>query len=148
MEQKRIAPNFLLGPDASPAALRAVRSFLFLGSLLLAACSLEKEVSRVAVPESNMTLVLTEDEKQMFRYHVLVNGEEAGEPGFLGPHDFEVPVKPLVTVDGHQVVFTWRGHLITQFVAFDVVACQVRDSRGGTPQKVPMCSYSRDGKQM
>jgi hypothetical protein len=44
-------------------------------------------MSRVAVPGTNLTLVLTEDEKQMYRYYVLADGKSASDQGFLGPHD-------------------------------------------------------------
>jgi hypothetical protein len=121
----------------------AIASVL-LAVLSLSACSLEKEVSRVAVPGTNLTLVLTEDEKQMFRYHLLVDGKAAGEPGFLGPHDSDVSHKPVTAVDGSLVTFIWRGSLNVQFVAFDLAACQMRDSRDSAPQKVPGCVSSRD----
>jgi hypothetical protein len=32
-------------------------------------------------------LVLTADERQMFRYHVLINGKPVWEREFLGAHD-------------------------------------------------------------
>jgi hypothetical protein len=121
---------------------------VLLAAISVSACSLEKEVSRVAVPDTNITLVLTEDEKQMFRYHLLVDGKPAGEPGFLGPHDIDVSHKPMTAVEGPLVTFTWRGPLITQLVAFDVAACQMRDSRGGAPQKLPGCTSSKERKQL
>jgi hypothetical protein len=39
----------------------------------LASCSTEKEVAKVAVPNTNMVLVLNEDEKRMFRYQVFAD---------------------------------------------------------------------------
>jgi hypothetical protein len=50
----------------------------------VAGCSLKSEKARVALPGTNMVLVLEEDEKRMTRYHLVV-GYTASAEGFLGP---------------------------------------------------------------
>lgn len=65
-------------------------------------------------------LVLTEDERQMFRYHVLINGKPVGEPGFLGAHDRDCSRQPVIAQDVSLVTVSWKGALSTQFVEFDV----------------------------
>jgi hypothetical protein len=126
-------------------SIYAVLSIILVG-LLLVSCT-DKEVSRVAVPKTNLTLVLTEDEKQMFRYNVLADGQRVFDSGFLGPHDYGVPSHPTVSIDGSTVTFSWRGPLITQFVRFDVSSCQLlQDSSNIQPTKLLHCkSTIQDG---
>jgi hypothetical protein len=106
----------------------------------LASCSTEKEVAKVAVPNTNMVLVLNEDEKQMFRYQVFADEKLESDNNFLGPHDHDVLSRPTVNANGSTVRFTWRGPYITQFVEFDVVACEItQDSHGAGRRKMPGC---------
>jgi len=49
-----------------------------------ASCSLKSEKARVALPGTNLVLVLEEDEKRMTRYYLVV-GDTASAEGFLGP---------------------------------------------------------------
>jgi hypothetical protein len=120
-----------------------MRKFHLLAVLLvvaLASCSTEKEVARIAVPNTNLTLVLNEDEKQMFRYQVFAEKKLASDNNFLGPHDYNVSTRPTINVDGSTVRFTWHGPYITQFVEFDVAACEIKqDSHGAGTRKIPGC---------
>jgi hypothetical protein len=43
--------------------------------LLLTACTLEHEVSRVVVPNTALTIVVVEDEKSLYRYRVYDGGK-------------------------------------------------------------------------
>jgi hypothetical protein len=117
---------------------------LYLSAVLvavaLASCSTEKEMARIAVPNTNLILVLNEDEKQMFRYQVFADDKLASDNNFLGPHDYKVPIQPTVTVNGSTVRFAWHGPYITQFVEFDVAACEItQDSHGAGRRKIPGC---------
>ena len=93
-----------------------------------------------------MTLVLQEDEKQMFRYEILVHSKSVMEQGFLGPHDADSSVQPVVTRDGNVITLAWHGSLIRHFVKFDVATCQlVGDSYDRQPTKIPGCSSQVGG---
>jgi hypothetical protein len=110
--------------------------------LLLTACSLEKEVSRVEIPNSKIAIVLTEDGKQMFRYHVLMADKPVGDPRFLGPHNGDAnSYKPTITSAGRLVTVTWKGApstLTAPFVQVDLAARQISDSQ--IAQKLPPCA--------
>jgi hypothetical protein len=119
-----------------------------LSMLCLPSCT-DHELTRVAVPETNVTLVLTEDEKQMLRYEVLVDHRSALEQGFLGPHDADSSLLPVMTRDGDLVTFTWHGSLLSHFVQFNFATCQlVGDSHGRKPEKIPGCTSQLRGAQL
>jgi hypothetical protein len=86
--------------------------------------------------------VLTEDEKQMFRYHVLIADKCVGDPGFLGPHNGDAnSYEPTITSAGHLVTVTWKGApgtLTAPFVQVDLATCQISDSQ--IAQKLPPCA--------
>jgi hypothetical protein len=117
-----------------------------LGGAFTSSCSTDREVARIAVPDTNVTLVLAEDEKQMFRYETIVNSKPALEQGFLGPHDADSSLRPLVTREGNVITFSWHGSLIRHFVKFDVATCRlVGDSHERQPAKIPGCkSHTMD----
>ena len=58
-------------------------------------------------------LVLAENERQMFRYHVLINGKLVGEPGFLGAHDRDWSRQLVIAQDVSLVTVSWKGVLNT-----------------------------------
>jgi hypothetical protein len=119
-----------------------------LGCSVLSSCATDREVARVAIPDTNLTLVLTEDEKRMFRYEILVHSKPVLEQGFLGPHDADSSLQPVVTRDGGVITFTWHGSLIRHFVKFDVATCElVGDSHGRPPAQVPGCNSHITGAQ-
>jgi hypothetical protein len=117
-------------------------AFGLLSALVLWSCSLEHEIARVPVPDTNLMLVLTEDEKQMFRYQVLADGSSVLY-GFLGPHDADAPHQPAVTREGNVVTYVWRGSLNRQFIQIDVATCQiVNDSHETKPMQIRGCASS------
>jgi hypothetical protein len=105
--------------------MRALVPCLVLMTLVGAGCALVKEKSRVAVPGSNLTVVLGEDEKRMYRYWVLADGRRVSDEVFLGPHDTDSSVKAVIARQGNVVTLTWRGSLSAQFVEIDVANCRV-----------------------
>ena len=109
------------------------------------ACA-DRELVRVAVPDTNLTLVLSEDEKQMFRYEVLVDDRPALDQGFLGPHDADSSLQPAITREGNVVTLTWHGSLLRHFVQFNVATCQlIGDSHERKPEKIPGCTSQIGG---
>lgn len=124
--------------SASAKATRLSTTLVLLAEISLASCSLERRLLETPVPDTNLTLVLTEDEKQAHRYQVLADGWIL-EQGFLGPHDADSTLEPTVTREGNLVTFTWHGSLVTQFVQFDVATCEVRDSHDSALRKIPEC---------
>lgn len=121
--------------STSSAALLGLLSTLCVG-----ACT-DHEVTRVAVPDTNVTLVLTQDEKQMFRYEVRVGRRAALDQGFLGPYDADSSLRPVMTREGNVVTFTWHGSRLRHFVQFDVATCQlVGDSHDRKPETIPGCT--------
>ena len=144
------------GPSTSPLDVtetpvgslssRSCLALLGLLSVLCLAGCTDHELTRIAVPDTNVTLVLIEDEKQMFRYEVLVDHRSALEQGFLGPHDADSSLRPVVTRDGDLVTFTWHGSLVRHFVQFNVATCQlVGDSHERKPEKIPRCNSQLRG---
>jgi len=133
--------NFTVRRHVSASARTVVlaSAWALLATLSFTSCSLERQIDRAAVPDTNLTIVLTEDEKQMARYQVLVDGSVV-DRGFFGPHDADWSPHHVATVEGNLITFTWRGSLITQFVQFNVATCQiVRDSSERTALKIPGC---------
>ena len=130
------------------APLSSTSSVALLGLLsafCVAACT-DHELTRVAVPDTNVTLVLTEDEKQMFRYEVRVGHRSALEQGFLGPHDVDSSLRHVITREGNVVTFTWHGSLLRHFVQLNVATCQlVGDSHERKPEKIPRCTSQLSG---
>jgi|SRR5580658_5023597 hypothetical protein len=119
--------------------------YLVLAALGTVSCTADKEVARIAVPDTNLFLVLSEDEKQMFRYQVLADNHLVSDNNFLGPHDRNVDSRPAVTTNGNTIRFTWAGPYITQFVEFSVTDCEIAEDSGGTftNRKIPKCVSQR-----
>lgn len=103
-------------------------------TLVIAACVLVKEKLRVDVPGTNLTVVLGEDEKQMDRYWVLVDGQRASDEGFLGPSDRIAAARADVSVHGTLVTVTWPGSFFSHFVEIDAAECRItRHSNAAAP---------------
>jgi hypothetical protein len=96
-------------------------------TLVVAACALVNEKSRVDIPGTNLTIVLAEDEKQMDRYWVLADGKRASGEGFLGRPDSDASTTADVSVHGTLVTVTWRrrGTLNHHFVEIDTAECRI-----------------------
>src|SRR5882724_11504587 len=95
---------------------------------LLTACSLEHEVSRVSVPGTDLTLVVVQDEKKMFRYRVVANDERVSEDRlFSGPCSERLP-DAVVTRESDLVRISWPVRCQGQglFVEFDLRRAQIR----------------------
>lgn len=104
--------------------------------ILLSSCTLEKEVSRVAIPDSKLTLVLTEDEKKMYRYHVYAGGKEVAVPGFFGPHDADSSTRADVSVTDKKVTVRWRGPLNSPSLEINISNCTISQNHGASKQQL------------
>jgi hypothetical protein len=116
-----------------------IQTFVLFVLLSLASCSLEKEVSRVAVPGTNLTIVLSEDEKGMYRYRVLSHGVPVSDERLLGPHyDSGSHPAPVVSVSQGFVTISWPSTHTTHYVTVDVARRQiVQDSNAAdAPPKI------------
>jgi hypothetical protein len=102
-----------------------VRKILLL--ILVAAvtsCSLKSEKARVALPGTNLVLVLEEDEKRMTRYHFLV-GDTASAEGFLGPPNAPLDGKVKVSDNQGTIRLSWGPEGLGQFVVIDTIDCRI-----------------------
>jgi hypothetical protein len=85
----------------------------FLVALLLAACSLEHEVSRVTIPNTGLTVVVVEDEKSLYRYRIYGSGKTSSEGRIFGERsgrarDASLPT-PVVSRAGDIASVIWPG---------------------------------------
>jgi hypothetical protein len=96
----------------------------FIVATALLGCSRNSEKERVADPGTNLTFVLSQDEKQMTRYRFLADGKPASEEVLLGPCDrCGSPVEISRTSD--TVRLAWAAGSNQQYVAIDVQSCRV-----------------------
>jgi hypothetical protein len=91
------------------------------------ACSLEHEVSRVPVPGTDLTLVITQDEKRMFSYEVF-SGEEAVSDRRLFSEYCSEPLPPAeITQQPGTVKISWQVKCQEGlFIEFDLGRVQLR----------------------
>ena len=83
-------------------------------TLLLAACTLEHEVSRVAIPNTSLTVVVVEDEKSLYRIRIYENGKRSSsDEGIFGSRhgiDRDAPLPaPVVTRTASAATLAWPG---------------------------------------
>jgi hypothetical protein len=99
------------------------RAFGLLLALAVCSCSLEHEVSRVAVPETGLTVVVVEDEKSLYRYRIEPGDGSNGNRIFgtrAAQRDRGAPLPPpVITRSGDVVVINWPGTSLQ--VRIDVV---------------------------
>jgi hypothetical protein len=90
----------------------------------IAGCSLKSEKARVALPGTNLVLVLEEDEKRMTRYHLIV-GDSPSAEGFLGPPNAPLDGKVEVSDNQGTVRLSWGPAGLGQFVVIDTLKCRI-----------------------
>jgi hypothetical protein len=105
---------------------------IVLSALILASCSLEKNVSNVALPGAGISVAVNEDEKSLYRYCVHADdkmcegGQVFGTRGGQRPKDAPLPAA-VVTRNGNVATITWPGTSL--HVEIDVVrAVAIGDS--------------------
>ena len=119
-----------------------MRKLLLLASVaVIASCSLKSEKARVALPGTNLVLVLEEDEKRMTRYHLLVDGTLSDE-GFLGPPNAPLDGKVEVSDNQGTVRLSWGLTGLGQFVVIDTIACRIveHSNSGDPPPRITGCA--------
>ena len=85
---------------------------IFFATVILASCSLEHEVSRVALPDTGLTVVVFEDEKSLYRYRIYPK-EKSSDGRIFGQRqevDRDTPLPaPVVTRNGNVATIHWPG---------------------------------------
>jgi hypothetical protein len=107
--------------------MRTLRGLLLF--LLTSSCSLEHEVSRVAISNTSLTVIVVEDEKSLYRYRI---EPPVGSGGgrIIGPRagqrakDAPLPT-PIITRSGDVVTIDWPTTALR--VRIDVVRKVVID---------------------
>ena|ERR1700693_3163382 len=105
---------------------------IILTTMILASCSLEHEVSRVALPDTGLTVVVSEDEKSLYRCRIYP--QEKSSDGRLCGHrqgvarDAPLPT-PVVTRSGDVTTIYWPGTNLR--IRIDVVRGVVVDGLVG-----------------
>src|SRR5688500_16263511 len=89
-----------------------------------AGCSLKSEKARVALPGTNLVLVLEEDEKRMTRHHLVV-GDTTSAEGFLGPPNAPLDGKVEVSDNQGTIRLSWGPEGLGQFVVIDTLNCRI-----------------------
>ena len=101
--------------------------------LLLAACS-NREISRVAVPGTDLTVVVVEDWKDMYWYRFYQGDAPVSTDRLLGPRYDSNPSGPVVERQGSVVKLSWPSQRGVHFIEFDTVTHRViQDSNGSGP---------------
>lgn len=101
---------------------------IFFATIILASCSLEHEVSRVALPGTGLTVVFFEDEKSLYRYRIYP--QEKSSDGRVFGHrqgitrDTPLPA-PVVSRSGDVATIYWPGTSLR--VRIDVVRAKAVD---------------------
>jgi len=115
--------------------------FLLFLIVVASGCSLKSERARVALPGTNLVLVLEEDEKRMTRYHLLVDGAASAE-GFLGTPNAPLDGKVAVSDNKGVVRLSWGPEGLGQFVVVDTVNCVVLEQSNSAdpPPKITGCA--------
>jgi hypothetical protein len=108
-----------------------MRSAVLAAVMILCACSpTVEEMSRVAIPNTALSVVVAQDEKGLYRYRVLDNGISVTADRILGGSGTRAPLQPRLTETGSLVRISWsQGGLEVAFLEFDSVTGQIaRDS--------------------
>ena len=94
---------------------------LFLLTLLAA----HTDLARIKVSGSNLTLVLYQDDKSLYRYDVLAGKKKVARDVMLGARG-ALAGSPQISVLGDQVIITFRTtENLAPFVEFDLAACRI-----------------------
>jgi hypothetical protein len=101
---------------------------IIFATMVLASCSMEHEVSRVALPDTGLTVVVTEDEKSLYRFRIYPQ-DKSSDGRIIGvrqgiARDAPLPT-PIITRSGDVATIYWPGTNLR--VRIDVVRGQVID---------------------
>jgi hypothetical protein len=98
-----------------------MRNGILAAVVMLCACSpLEREVSRVPIPETALSVVVVRDERGLYRYGVLENGSPVSKERIFGGSAADAPLEPKVSESGTLVRISWsQGGLEVAFLEFD-----------------------------
>jgi len=96
--------------------------------LVLTSCSLEHEVSRVTLPDTGLSVVVSEDEKSLYRCRIFLQ-EKSSDGRICGhresvPRDARLP-DPVITRSGDVATIDWLGASVQ--VKIDVVRRAIVD---------------------
>lgn len=107
-------------------------------SVMLERALASREVSRVEIPETELTIVLTEDFKHLHSYQVFERGHPISELRLLGPRYARRLDPARVTVTSDIASIEWGEREPRHFVRIDLKGLTVdRDSnRAGTPPEL------------
>jgi len=96
-----------------------VRTLLLATALGFAACAAQHEISRVALPGTDLEVVLFQDVKNMHLYQVQEGGIAVTDLRLLGPHPAEQIAPPEVRTAGPLVTVSWRDEYANHFLTID-----------------------------
>jgi hypothetical protein len=108
-----------------------MRNAVFAAVVVLCACSpTAEEISRVAIPDTTLSVVVAQDEKGLYRYRVLENGVSVTTDRIFGGSGTRASLQPRLTETGGLVRISWsQGSLEVAFLEFDRETGQIaRDS--------------------
>jgi hypothetical protein len=120
------------------AWISAIMDFrlLLLAALILTSCSPQREVSNVALPGTNISVSVIEDEKSIYHYCIHENnkpcsdGREFGVRAGQRPRGAQLPTA-VVTKNGDVATITWPGTSLR--VLIDVVRGRAIGDSNGVP---------------
>jgi|SRR5688572_4062416 hypothetical protein len=117
-----------------------MRSAVVAAVVVLCACSpTGEEISRVAIPDTALSVAVAQDEKGLYRYRVIENGASVTPDRIFGGSGVRAPLQPRLTDTGSLVRISWlQGSLEVAFLEFDRATGQIaRDSNvTGAPPKI------------
>jgi hypothetical protein len=105
---------------------------LYAAILFAAACSLQDELSRVAVPGTNLYVVLSQDEKHLWRCELFASRKSVSEQLICGAPDyFEGPVTFTAEQQGTSFYVHWtQGEHHATSVRVDIRRRTIEQVRG------------------
>jgi hypothetical protein len=94
---------------------------------MLCACSpTESEMSRVAIPETALSVVVVQDEKGLYRYRVFEDSIPVTEDRIFGGSSTRTPVQPVLTEMDVLVRISWSQEgFEVAFLVFDKATGQI-----------------------
>jgi hypothetical protein len=118
-----------------------IMACIVLGVLTLLA--MHSDLARVKVPGSNLTLVLYQDDKSLYRYDVLAGKKKVARDVMLGARG-ALAGSPQISVLGDQVIITFRTtENLAPFVEFDLAACRIVSHSNAASPPPPIGSCQR-----
>jgi hypothetical protein len=105
------------------------------GLLLLISCSGRDVVSRVPLPDSSVTVVLTEDFKHMYSAQLFENGKPVSDLQLLGPRYSDHCPPARVSSSSGLVTVDWGQDSPHHYVQVDVTTRHIVVSSNGGPKR-------------